>query len=39
MFESYTVIWSPITIGGIELLERVQRKFTSKTGWFAKPSI
>ena len=30
LVESNTVIWSPTAIGDVDLLERVQRKFTKK---------
>jgi len=32
-------VWSPSAVGDIEIIERIQRNFTKKTGWPAKPSI
>jgi len=39
LVESNSVIWSPSAIGNTEIIERIQRNFTKKTGWLAKPFV
>jgi len=39
LVESNSVIWSPGAIGDIEIIKCIQRNFTKKTGWLAKPSV